>query len=199
MPDVAVIGGGPAGMMAAGRAAELGASVLLLEKNPALGRKLLITEAAAATSPTRSPTPAPWLRTTAARGMPCCRRSASFRPRTPFGLRSRSRGADEGRGQPPGVSADDRAASVLAALERYLRQGRKLALGREVAGLETNPRRRDGISRYSGAAGAHRSAPHRWILRSWTSSSDLGRDGALRRQSSIMTLKGLDHPGLTGD
>lgn len=41
--DVVVIGGGPAGMMAAGRAAERGASVLLLEKNPALGKKLLIT------------------------------------------------------------------------------------------------------------------------------------------------------------
>jgi predicted Rossmann fold flavoprotein len=41
--DVAVIGGGPAGMMAAGRAAELGAKVLLLEKNPKLGKKLLIT------------------------------------------------------------------------------------------------------------------------------------------------------------
>jgi len=41
--DVVVIGGGPAGMMAAGRAAELGRSVLLLEKNPTLGKKLLIT------------------------------------------------------------------------------------------------------------------------------------------------------------
>ncbi len=41
--DVLVIGGGPAGMMAAGRAAELGAKVLLLEKNPGLGKKLLIT------------------------------------------------------------------------------------------------------------------------------------------------------------
>ena len=41
--DVAVIGGGPAGMMAAGRAAETGARVLLLEKNPDLGRKLLLT------------------------------------------------------------------------------------------------------------------------------------------------------------
>lgn len=43
MWDVAVIGGGPAGMMAAGRAAELGKRVILLEKNPELGRKLLIT------------------------------------------------------------------------------------------------------------------------------------------------------------
>ncbi len=41
--DVIVIGGGPAGMMAAGRAAERGAKVLLLEKNDSLGKKLLIT------------------------------------------------------------------------------------------------------------------------------------------------------------
>jgi predicted Rossmann fold flavoprotein len=41
--DVAVIGGGPAGMMAAGRAGELGAKVVLLEKNPSPGKKLLIT------------------------------------------------------------------------------------------------------------------------------------------------------------
>src|SRR3989344_5158635 len=41
--DVVVIGGGPAGMIAAGRAGELHRSVLLLEKNPTLGKKLLIT------------------------------------------------------------------------------------------------------------------------------------------------------------
>jgi len=41
--DVAVIGGGPSGMMAAGRAAELGARVILIEKNDTLGKKLLIT------------------------------------------------------------------------------------------------------------------------------------------------------------
>ncbi len=41
--DVAVIGGGPAGMMAASRAAELGARVVLLEKNLILGKKLLIS------------------------------------------------------------------------------------------------------------------------------------------------------------
>jgi len=41
--EVAVIGGGPAGMMAAGRAAELGAKVVLLEKNEILGKKLLLT------------------------------------------------------------------------------------------------------------------------------------------------------------
>lgn len=41
--DIAVIGGGPAGMMAAGRAAELGAKVALIEKNSKPGRKLLMT------------------------------------------------------------------------------------------------------------------------------------------------------------
>ncbi len=41
--DVAVIGGGPAGMISAGRSAELGAKVILIEKNESLGKKLLIT------------------------------------------------------------------------------------------------------------------------------------------------------------
>lgn len=41
--DVIVIGGGPAGMMAAGTAAENGRSVLLIEKNEKVGRKLGIT------------------------------------------------------------------------------------------------------------------------------------------------------------
>jgi predicted flavoprotein YhiN len=38
--DVIVVGGGPAGMMAAGHAAEYGRRVLLLEKNSRLGKKL---------------------------------------------------------------------------------------------------------------------------------------------------------------
>ena len=41
--DVIVIGGGAAGLMAAGQAAEAGARTLLLEKMPAPGRKLLIS------------------------------------------------------------------------------------------------------------------------------------------------------------
>lgn len=41
--DVVVVGAGPAGLIAAGHAAELGARVLLLEKMERAGRKLLIT------------------------------------------------------------------------------------------------------------------------------------------------------------
>ena len=41
--DLAVIGGGPAGMMCAITAAERGLSVVLLEPNQKLGRKLRIT------------------------------------------------------------------------------------------------------------------------------------------------------------
>ncbi len=41
--DVIVVGAGPSGLLAAGRAAELGGKVLLLEKMRQEGRKLLIT------------------------------------------------------------------------------------------------------------------------------------------------------------
>ena len=41
--NVIVIGGGASGMMAAGRCAELGKKVMLLEKNKELGQKLLMT------------------------------------------------------------------------------------------------------------------------------------------------------------
>lgn len=41
--DIAIVGGGPAGIMAAIAASQNSSSVILLEKNPSLGRKLLIT------------------------------------------------------------------------------------------------------------------------------------------------------------
>jgi predicted Rossmann fold flavoprotein len=41
--DVLVVGGGASGLIAAARAAELGAKVLIVEKNESLGRKLLLT------------------------------------------------------------------------------------------------------------------------------------------------------------
>lgn len=41
--DIAVIGAGPAGIMAAIRAAQLGKKVILIERNDAIGKKLLMT------------------------------------------------------------------------------------------------------------------------------------------------------------
>ena len=41
--DVAVLGAGPAGIMAAGKAAHFGLSVALIEKNFTLAKKLLLT------------------------------------------------------------------------------------------------------------------------------------------------------------
>ena len=43
MSRVIVVGGGPAGMMAAITAAENGNEVIIIEKMPSFGRKLLIT------------------------------------------------------------------------------------------------------------------------------------------------------------
>lgn len=43
MEKIAVIGGGAAGLMAAGRLAERGKNVVLIEKNPMLGKKIRIT------------------------------------------------------------------------------------------------------------------------------------------------------------
>ena len=40
---VIVVGAGAAGLMAAGTAAQLGAGVTLIEKNPKVGRKIMIT------------------------------------------------------------------------------------------------------------------------------------------------------------
>ncbi|MFH1578013.1 MAG: NAD(P)/FAD-dependent oxidoreductase, partial [Candidatus Omnitrophota bacterium] len=41
--DIAVVGAGPAGIMAAIRASQLNKNVVLLEKNDSIGKKLLIT------------------------------------------------------------------------------------------------------------------------------------------------------------
>ena len=49
--DIIVIGGGAAGMMAALAAADRGRSVLLLERNAKVGRKLYITGKGRCTSP----------------------------------------------------------------------------------------------------------------------------------------------------
>ena len=140
--DVAVIGGGPAGMMAAGRAAEAGASVLLIEKNTALGRKLLITGGGRYSDTNAEPDARTLAGHYGTAGTPTsCRRSASSLRRTrwlgslPAAVPTK---IEDGQRAFP---ADDQASSILGALERYLRTGRvKLALGREVTGLAVENR-----------------------------------------------------------
>jgi predicted Rossmann fold flavoprotein len=135
--DLIVVGGGPAGLMAAGRAAELGAKVLLVEKNTSLGKKLLISGGGrcnftnaeadvraladhygdarqALLSPFTKFPPSQVLDWFAAQGMP-------------------SKVEENQRAFP----ADDRAQSVLTALEGYAaRGGVTIRLGTEVLGLE---------------------------------------------------------------
>ena len=55
--DVIVIGGGPAGMMSAIQASSRGKRVLLLEKNPHVGKKLLITGGGRCNVTNNKPTP----------------------------------------------------------------------------------------------------------------------------------------------
>jgi len=136
--DVLVIGGGPAGMMAAGRAAEQGASVLLLEKNPSLGRKLLISGGGRCNFTNAEPE----VRALAEHYGNA--RHALLSPFTKFPPSEvltwfASRGmASKIEDNQRAFPVDNQARSVLAVLERYLEQGRvKVRFGVEVTGLET--------------------------------------------------------------
>ena len=54
-PRVAIVGGGPAGLMAAETLALAGVAVDLYDAMPSVGRKFLLQAAAGSTSPTRKP------------------------------------------------------------------------------------------------------------------------------------------------
>ena len=134
-----VVGGGPAGLIAAGRAAELGATVLLVEKNPSLGRKLLISGGGRCNFTNAEPDP---------RVLAGHFGKASQALLSPF---SKFSSADAlawfaAQGMPYRIEAhqrafpaDNEARSVLAALERYLAAGRvQTRLGTEVQALEAH-------------------------------------------------------------
>jgi len=137
LPDVAVVGGGPAGMMAAGRAAEGGASVLLIEKNPSLGKKLLITGGGRCNVTNAEPD---------ARTLASHYGAARHALLSPFSKLSSTDALEwfGANGVPTKIEdnhrafpVSDQASSVLGALERYLAKGKvRLALGREVLGLK---------------------------------------------------------------
>jgi len=124
-------------MMAAGRAAERGASVLLLEKNPSLGRKLLISGGGRCNFTNAESDP----RSLAAHYGEAC--NALLSPFNKFPAPDVLRWFAE-HGMPYKIEnnqrafpQDDQARSVLTVLEHYLAQGKvKIRFGAVVVGLE---------------------------------------------------------------
>ena len=133
--DILVVGGGPAGMMAAGRAGELGARVTLLEKNPRLGLKLLITGGGRCNVTNSAPTKG-FIEAFGKNGKFLYRALTVFSSRSLIGF-LRSAGVAT-RTDPDGkvFPADDKAQSVLSALGGYLGRGRvRVLCGAGAAGV----------------------------------------------------------------
>jgi len=127
--EIIVIGGGPAGLMAAGRAAELGARVTLLEKNWRLGVKLLITGGGRC-NVTNSAGLKGFIAAFGGNGKFLYRALSVFSAKDLTGFLA-SRGVAV-RTDPDGkiFPADDKADSVLTALDAYLsRHNVEVSLG----------------------------------------------------------------------
>lgn len=174
--DVVVVGGGPAGMMAAARAAECGARVAILEKNASLGVKLLLTGGGRCNL-----TNAEFDRNIFA---------AKFKDAAKFLFSPLSRfGVEEtleffhSRGMPTKVEAEqrvfpvsDQSYSVLDVLINDLRKGKAdILLGVEVGGLEVADGKIEGVRMKNGSI--------------------------VRARSYILATGGKSHPetGSTGD
>ena len=144
--DVIVIGGGPAGMMAAGRAAERGAKVALLEKNTSLGQKLLITGGGRSNVTNAEFDEHIFLAKFGVAG------KFLYSPLSQFGVQS-ALDFFHGYGMPTKVEAEkrvfpvsDSAQSVWDALVGYMRSGNVTILtGMEVIGLEVEDGKVSGV------------------------------------------------------
>ena len=133
--DIVIIGGGPAGVMAAGRAGELGAKTALIEKNPRLGAKLLLTGGGRC-NVTNSSGIKGFIEAFGVNGKFLYRALTVFSNHNLTGFLN-SHGVPT-RADPDGkiFPADDKAQSVLSALSGYVRHGKvNVVCGLEAAGL----------------------------------------------------------------
>jgi len=176
--DAVVIGGGAAGIFAAGRAAEAGSRVLLLERNRRLGKKLSITGNGRCnltnTGETRD-----FIENFGANGKFLYRALAEFSNRDLVGffhqLGIRTREEEDGRIFPAGGGSE----GVVNALERYIgRHKVAVRLNSRVSRISINPASRI-------VAGV-----------------EIGNDGpAIKAHNVILATGGLSYPrtGSTGD
>ncbi len=174
--DVIVIGGGPAGIMAAGRAGELGAQTVLIEKNPGLGIKLLLTGGGRC-NVTNSSGIKGFIEAFGRNGKFLYGALNVFSNEDLITFLN-SRGVPT-RAEPDGkiFPSDDRAQSVLTALTGYLRGGKvNVACGSRVSGiLPGNGSKIEGV--------------------------ELSDGGVVRGKKIIIATGGMSYPktGSTGD
>ena len=136
--DVIVIGGGPAGMIAAGSAAAKGARVLLLEKNHGLGKKLLITGGGRSNITNNERDVRKFLEKFKGNG------KFLFSAFSQFGVKE-TRDFFHSHGMPTKLEAEGRvfpktekAESVLEALRAYMKEGGvRVRCNTEVSGFQT--------------------------------------------------------------
>ncbi len=135
--DILVIGGGPAGIMAAGRAGESGAKITLIEKNTGLGLKLLLTGGGRCNL-TNSADLKKFISAFGKNGNFLHRAVSVFSNKDLITFFN-SRGVPT-RADPDGkiFPSDDKARSVLAALSGYLKTSKvNIACGSQAAGILT--------------------------------------------------------------
>ncbi len=149
--DIAVIGAGPAGLMAAGRAASLGAKVVLLEKNERPGKKLLLTGHGRCNLANAEFDLRALVKKYGDRGKFLWHAFATFGPRATIDFFENLGVATKSEGDRI-FPRSDKAEDVLVALEKYLVRNRVVIIDNsEVTGIEKQNRKITKIETAQGA------------------------------------------------
>jgi len=149
--DVVVVGGGPAGMIAAARAAERGCRTLLIEKNPILGKKLLITGGGRCNVTTALSDRHELVSRYGEEGKYLHSLFARFTPEDTRALLRRFGLATKVEAEHRVFPVTDRAASVRDVFAAYLAEsGVRLVLDRSVKGLIVEDGRVSGVKTHRG-------------------------------------------------